>query len=485
MNQYQAQLSDLMALLNLPCVDDVTVSSLSIDSRLVESGGLFFAYPGHSSDGRQYLLQAQQAGAAAIIYEADGFALPPEIVVPAIGVHDLQGKVGLLASAFYGQPSADIQVFGVTGTNGKTTCCYLLTQAFSALGLQAAMIGTIGVGQLSGLSSASHTTPDPVSLHRLLAEFRDAGITQVCMEVSSHALDQGRVAGTQFYCVLFSNLSHDHLDYHGNMVAYGDAKRRLFTEFTSELAVINVADEFGRRLCDEASAEFVVGFGQGGDVYADDVALSAEGLQFVIEGNGVDFEVVTPLIGSINVPNLEMLVACLLSLSTPLDGIQRILAELKPAPGRMELFSANGKPRVVVDYAHTPDALDKALRSITPHCEGALWCVFGCGGDRDRAKRPVMGKAAEAYASHVVITNDNPRSEDPQRIANEIALGVEGAHTVILDRADAIEYAVTHADESDWVLVAGKGHESTQTIGQHVLGFSDREFVATLMGVAQ
>lgn len=485
MSQYQAQLPDLLALLNLPCMDDVTVQSLSIDSRQVEPGGLFFAYPGHASDGRDYLLQAQQAGAVAIIYEADGFVLPPEITVPAVGVHDLQGKVGVLASEFYGQPSADIQVFGVTGTNGKTTCCYLLTQAFSALGLQAAMIGTIGVGQLDALDTASHTTPDPVSLHRLFAEFRDAGITQVSMEVSSHALDQGRVAGTQFYCVLFSNLSHDHLDYHGNMVAYGDAKRRLFTDFTSELAVINVADEFGRRLLDEANAEFVVGYGQGGDVYADDVSLSPQGLHFVIEGNGVEFDVTTPLIGSINVPNLEMLVACLLSLSTPVDEIQRILAELKPAPGRMELFTAPAKPRVVVDYAHTPDALDKALRSITPHCDGALWCVFGCGGDRDRAKRPVMGKAAESHARHVVITNDNPRSEDPQHIADEIAAGVEGAHTVILDRADAIQYAVSHANESDWVLVAGKGHESTQTIGQQVLDFSDREFVAALMEVAQ
>lgn len=485
MSAYQAQLSDLMALLDLPCMDDLTVRSLSIDSRRVEPDGLFFAYPGNASDGRDYLLQAQQAGAVAIIYEADGFVVPPEITVPAIGVHDLRSKVGVLASEFYGQPSADIQVFGVTGTNGKTTCCYLLTQAFSLLGLQAAMIGTIGVGQLHALDTASHTTPDPVSLQRLFAEFRDAGITQVSMEVSSHALDQGRVAGTQFYCVLFTNLSHDHLDYHGNMAAYGDAKRRLFTEFTSELAVLNVADEFGRRLLDEADAEFVVGFGQGGDVYADDIHLSPEGLQFVVEGNGVDFEVATPLIGSINVPNLEMLVACLLSLSTSVEDIQRILSNLVPAPGRMELFSAPAKPRVVVDYAHTPDALDKALRSIKPHCEGALWCVFGCGGDRDRGKRPVMGSAAESHASYVVITNDNPRSEDPRQIAEEIAVGVKGAHTVILDRADAIRYAVSHADESDWVLVAGKGHESTQTIGAKVLDFSDREFVATLMGVAE
>jgi len=443
---------------------ELEVTSLEIDSRKVTEGALFFAYPGVYSDGRDYLLSAQQAGASAVVYEA-GVDLPVELIIPAFSVNGLQELVGKVANQFYQEPSSELQVFGVTGTNGKTTCCYLLTQALEKLGLSAAMIGTIGVGKLSALDSLDHTTPDPISVHRLLAMFRDQGVTQVCMEVSSHALDQGRVNGVEFFCSLFTNLTHDHLDYHGDMTSYAIAKRRLFSAFHSELVITNASDEFGAGLIDVANAEFIVSYGIGGDVFADEVTLTSEGMRLFIEGNGVDFEVATPLIGRINVANIEMLVATLLGLSVSVQDIVNILSELKPAPGRMDLFTAQAMPNVVVDYAHTPDALEKALQSVKEHCDGELWCVA----------------VSSKYADHVVITNDNPRTEVPADIASDIAAGASEKPQILLDRKQAITLAVQQAKHNDWVLVAGKGHEATQQIGDEFHCFSDRDLVLKLI----
>lgn len=483
------------------------VISITLDSRQVTPGCVFFACKGHAADGRDYVLAAQELGALAIIYEADKANLPTDLTVPAYPVHGLREMVGHAANVFYHEPSQELQVFGVTGTNGKTTCCYLLVQALSALGMKASMIGTIGAGTVAlsnaqianaqtadsqvektqddaGFTNTGLTTPDPIAVHKMLAEFRDQGVTQVCMEVSSHALDQGRVNGVSFFCTLFTNLSHDHLDYHQDMTSYGLAKQRLFTDFHSELVITNAADELGARLIDVANAEFIVQYGQGGDVYADEVTLGAQGIDLVIEGNGVEFELTTPLIGKVNVPNIEMLVATLLALSTSVEDIQNIVSQLKPAPGRMEMYSQSGLPSVVVDYAHTPDALEKALNSLNEHCAGELWCVFGCGGDRDADKRPVMGALAEQIADKAIITNDNPRSENPELIAQNIQAGMKSQNgLVMLDRAKAIRHAIDNAAENDWVLVAGKGHEATQTIGKSVLPFSDREHVAQAMGL--
>ncbi len=477
-------LANLLALLNIASQSDLQISDLTIDSRSVGAGSLFFAYPGLQADGRDYIAQAQAAGAAAVLYDPAAYDLPSEITIPAFSVANLQQQVGRLAHNFFGRACDEMQIFGVTGTNGKTTCCYLLTQALSKLGMQAAMIGTIGVGTLDDLSKAEHTTPDPISLHKVLAQLKSQGITQVCMEVSSHALEQGRVSGVEFFCTLFTNLSHDHLDYHGDMTRYGLAKQRLFTDFHSELVVTNAGDPLGASLIDVANAEFIVSYGQNGDVFADEVALDSNGIKFVFEGSGVEFSASTPLIGAVNVPNIEMLVATLLALSTSIEDIQAILSTLKPAPGRMELYKTARSASIVVDYAHTPDALEKALLSVREHCHGDLWCVFGCGGDRDQAKRPVMGAAAEAHADILIVTNDNPRSEAPASIAKQIAVGIQGEHRVILDRAEAINAAISHAKPEDWVLVAGKGHEATQQIGQHTLPFSDREHVAKSLGVA-
>lgn len=478
---YSMSLADILVLFSIASDDEINISSLVLDSRQVTEGALFFAYPGTASDGRDFVLAAQEAGASAIVYEADNFELPDAISIPAFGVYQLRNMVGFVAHEFYRQPSSELQVFGVTGTNGKTTCCYLLTQALTELGMQAAMIGTIGVGKPDGLSTASMTTPDPISLHKQFAEFRDQGVTQVCMEVSSHALDQGRVTGVQFFCTLFTNLSHDHLDYHGDMQTYAAAKQKLFTEFSSELVVTNADDEFGASLVDTADAEFIVSYGKLGDVYAEEVTLHSTGIKMLIEGNGVEFDLSTPLIGEINIPNVEMLIATLLALSTSIDDIKRIVSKLRPAPGRMEFYSGVGQPSVIVDYAHTPDALEKALLSVKKHCQGRVWCVFGCGGDRDKAKRPVMGAAVEKYADKLVVTNDNPRHESAEKIADDILSGINGDVQVILDRAQAISLTIEQAHIEDWVLIAGKGHETTQQVNDEYREFSDRKTVQKVL----
>jgi UDP-N-acetylmuramoyl-L-alanyl-D-glutamate--2,6-diaminopimelate ligase len=477
-------LADLLAILHVASDSNIEINELVIDSRKVSDGALFCAYKGVQADGRDYLQQAEKNGAAAILYDAQDFDLPDNITIPAFSISNLQARVGTLAHHFFGRACDEMQVFGVTGTNGKTTCCYLLTQALTHLGMQAAMIGTIGVGKLDSLAPADHTTPDPIALHKMLADFKAQGITQVCMEVSSHALHQGRVNGVEFFCALFTNLSHDHLDYHGDMASYGAAKQRLFSSFSSELMVTNASDSFGASLIEIANSEFIVSYGQGGDVYADEVNLGVDGIEFEFEGNGIDFSASTPLIGAVNIPNIEMLVATLLALSTSIEDIQSILASLTPAPGRMELYRVPGKASVVVDYAHTPDALEKALLSVKQHCQGELWCVFGCGGDRDQAKRSVMGAVADKGADRLIVTNDNPRSEDPAAIAAQIVTGITVNHQVILNRAEAIASAISQASLDDWILVAGKGHETTQQIGSQLLNFSDREQVQDALRVA-
>ena len=480
---YSMQLTKILSLLSIDETQDyasVEISSLVIDSRKVSKGSLFFAYPGVASDGRDYMLDAQQSGVSAIICEV-GCDVPKELTVPVYQVEGVQGLVGHVADQFYQQPSLGLQVFGVTGTNGKTTNCYLLSQALELLGMKAVMVGTIGVGAVSELQSSEHTTPDPISVHRLLAQFRDNGVTQVCMEVSSHALDQGRVNGVNFFCTLFTNLSHDHLDYHQNMDQYAAAKRKLFTAFHSELVITNAQDSLGASLIDVANAEFIVSYGRGGDVYADEVNLTKNGIKLFIEGNGIEFEVATSLIGSINVANIEMLIATLLALSTSVQDIQEIVKKVKPAPGRMELFFGKDKPQVVVDYAHTPDALEKALLSIKAHCDGQLWCVFGCGGDRDKDKRALMGNAAATHADRVLVTNDNPRSESPAQIAQQIIGGAKGEVSIELDREKAIVTSINNAEIDDWVLIAGKGHETSQQIGDECRFFSDRELVARVV----
>jgi UDP-N-acetylmuramoyl-L-alanyl-D-glutamate--2,6-diaminopimelate ligase len=486
---YVQTISDLLSSASInfsdECAPDLEVMDITLDSRQVKVGSLFCAVPGASVDGRDYIEQAIENGAAIILAEADGFAGQDVDTVPLIKVAGLSQKIGVLADAFFEHPSSEMQVFGVTGTNGKTTCCYLLAQAFTGLGHRAGIIGTLGSGEIGALQPASHTTPDAVSVHRRLAALRDDGFSQVCMEVSSHALDQARVAGLTFYATLFTNLSQDHLDYHGDMQTYAAAKSLLFTGFHSELSVVNADDELGQQIIDVADTDFMASFGEAGDVAAEEVTASENGLTFLVVGDGVEFEVQTPLVGLVNVPNVLMLCTTLLALSVSVTEIQELVGGLKPAPGRMELVTADGRPQVVIDYAHTPDALEKALLSVREHCAGELWCVFGCGGDRDKSKRPQMGAVAEQQADRLIITNDNPRSETPADIAEEIRKGIVAKDAVvILDRAEAISTAIAEAAPNDWILIAGKGHESTQTIGGDVLPFSDQQHAKAALEVA-
>lgn len=494
--KYSMTLGELMRVIDIDVGDDIEIASLCIDSRQVKSGALFFAYPGALSDGRNFIEQAQAAGATAIAYEACDYQLSGNINVPTFAVENLSFKIGILADHFYQQPSAELQVFGVTGTNGKTTCSYLLAQAFNNLGMQTALVGTLGVGCLDALSSSGHTTPDAVSIHRLLAHWRDQGVTQVCMEVSSHALDQRRTAGVRFYCTLFTNLSHDHLDYHGDIEQYRLAKQRLFTDHPSELLISNADDSMGADLVDIGASDFIASYGLSrGDVRCNDIRLTQTGMAFLVETDDIEFEVETSLIGEINVPNLLLVITTLLSLSIDVTEIQSIVKNLRSAPGRMELYKSahssdkgSDLPSVVIDYAHTPDALEKALQSIRKHCDGELWCVFGCGGDRDKAKRPSMGEIAGRLADQVIITNDNPRSEPPEAIAAQIEAGVDSRFSnkveITLDRAEAIKRSINQAKINDWVLVAGKGHETTQTIGNNNHEFSDRLQVEQNLEVA-
>lgn len=465
---------------------DVQVNDLTLDSRTVKPGDLFVAFPGTAQDGRDYILQAQEQGAAAVVYETNDYQLPDGVSIPAIAVEDLQHVTGLIADRFFGSPSDSMQVFGVTGTNGKTTCCYLLTQALTSLGLKAAMIGTIGIGEIGKLQSASHTTPDAISVHRLLAQLMKQGVTHVCMEVSSHALDQGRVVGVNFFACLFTNLSHDHLDYHKTMENYAAAKKRLFTDFASELVITNADDELGEQLIDIANSEFIASYGNKGDIAAEQVTLEESGVVLEIVGSGVDFDLPTSLVGKVNVPNVLLITTTLLALSVDIEQIQAAFKSMQAAPGRMETFYAPERPVVVVDYAHTPDALERVLNSIKQHCTGKLWCVFGCGGDRDKAKRPLMGNIATALSDFVVITDDNPRTETPEQIVSDIVRDIKFTDSiqVIHDRGVAIEWALDKAEEDDWVLVAGKGHEQSQHFADKTIEFSDRAWVKSCLGVA-
>ena len=487
---YQQQLSAMLTLLGVDGGDykQTLITGLALDSRQVVAGDVFIAYQGSQADGRDYLVAAQQAGAVAILYEAE--QAPPinsEINIPCFAVNGLSAQVGYLAHEFYQAPSEQCQVFGVTGTNGKTTCAFLLAQMLqnimrsssdSSNDAKVAFIGTIGVGLIDDLlthrhSSPKNTTPDPIALHKTLGEFRDQGVTQVCMEVSSHALDQGRVNGVRFFCTQFTNLSQDHLDYHHTMQEYAAAKQRLFSEHRSELAVINADDVLGAQLLDIGETDFAVSYGDAGDVRAEQVTLNEQGIELEIHTDELDFIVQTPLIGALNVPNLLLLSATLLALSVEVADIQQGFKQLQPASGRMQLLGAKHQASVVIDYAHTPDALEQALLSVREHCDEVLWCVFGCGGDRDQSKRPLMGAAAQKGADRVVITNDNPRSEAGEVIAEQVLAGMQGAVDVELDRARAIAQTIQRATANDWVLIAGKGHETSQNINGVLHPFSD------------
>jgi UDP-N-acetylmuramoyl-L-alanyl-D-glutamate--2,6-diaminopimelate ligase len=475
------------------------IVDLAIDSRDVRAGSLFLALRGTKSHGLAHAEDAAARGASAVLWEPAAGVDPPAFAgqLFAAPVPDLRRLAGRIADRFFQWPSSQMRIVGITGTNGKTTCAYLITQCLERLGRPAAYMGTLGWGFLGRLETPTHTTPDAVSVHRSLAQLKSQGVREVAMEVSSHALDQGRVDGVRFHSAAFTNLSRDHLDYHASMQAYADAKARLFSGQDLEQAVINVGDPFGRELAHKlmgGAPLTAVWIGSRADAWlaerfleAREVRLDLHGISLDIEGSSGEISLSTKLLGRFNAENVLVVLGCLLALGVPLAQAAAALGACSAPPGRMEVVEAPapGKPLAVIDYAHTPDALAKALTALREHCRGALWCVFGCGGDRDAGKRPIMGSIADELADQIIVTDDNPRSEDPQEIIRAITRGIRTRRArVIPDRAAAIAAALNRAGASDIVLIAGKGHEDYQIYGATRRSFSDRTEAQKILGVA-
>ncbi|WP_432696313.1 UDP-N-acetylmuramoyl-L-alanyl-D-glutamate--2,6-diaminopimelate ligase [Marinobacterium sp. YM272] len=464
------------------------VSGLCLDSRCVRPGDLFFARSGVRHRGVDFIPEAAKKGAvAAVVDEREVDEQQAQnLGLPVIRVAGLDTQIGMAASHFYGEPTREMRVIGITGTNGKTSCAHFLAQALNSCGLKAALIGTIGNGFPGQLREATHTTPDAISLHAEMARLRNEGADAVVMEVSSHALDQGRVAGVQFDVAAYTNLTHDHLDYHGNMEAYAAAKARLFTEYGAPIQVLNADDAECRRLLDQAcpAGGERIGFSvhsSAAPVYADQLDMRSQGLMFELHTPWGEVMASSPVLGEFNLSNLLLVSAVLGGMGYELSNIASALASLKAVSGRMERVSESRLPVVLVDYAHTPDALDKALQATRAHLNGRarLWVVFGCGGDRDTAKRALMGEIAARGADEVVLTSDNPRSENPHSILQMINEGISAERSVHVeaDRAQAIAWTIAQANDRDIVLVAGKGHETYQEINGVRQPFSDQEQV--------
>ncbi|TVQ36097.1 MAG: UDP-N-acetylmuramoyl-L-alanyl-D-glutamate--2,6-diaminopimelate ligase [Wenzhouxiangella sp.] len=460
---------------------DLAVRGLAMDSRCLRPGDLFVALAGASGHGFDHLEAALAAGAVAVLCESQDQA-PAGGAMPVIGVPELRKRLPELARRLWGDP-AQMDLLAVTGTNGKTSVAWLLAQA-----LDGAMIGTLGVGRPGEQISTGLTTPDVLSVYRALAELREVGIRTVVLEASSHALDQERLAGLSFSTVIFTTLGHDHLDYHGDLDHYAAAKARLFGDYASQRQLINRDDAFGARLAERLSGSpGLVTYGCDGRA-----SLDVTGRLGAIARTGLSGEVQLPdsliavrsrLLGRINFMNLLVVVAELDARGFDAREIQRRVEALLPVPGRMQALAGG---RVVIDYAHTPDALENVLTSLREVTPGELWCVFGCGGDRDRAKRPLMGRIAEALADRIVLTDDNPRNENSLAIIREIQAGMRHPNRcqVVADRAQAIARAIRSAAAEDVVLVAGKGHEIEQVIGDRRLPFSDEQAVREALEVA-
>ena len=474
------------------------VQGLCLDSRSVRPGDLFFALAGNQSHGMKYAATAVALGASAILYDPAGNGADyacPSLDIPCIPVAGLAQQVGFVADRFFGEPSVHINVVGVTGTNGKTSCSHFLASAMAENG-NAAVVGTLGWGLPGALQPTAHTTPDAIEVHGLLAKLRAKSFAHVAMEASSHGLDQGRLNGVRFEGCLFTNLSRDHLDYHLTMEAYLEAKLRLVSWTGLNYVVFNLDDGSANAILTRISGTVrKLGFTLTGKtptnrlgfelVQASAIEHTQAGISFEVAFNGETARISAPLFGGFNVENLLGVVAVLLAKGLKLDEVARRVKQVRAVPGRMERFSAATGQTAVVDYAHTPDALEKALASLRSHCHGSLWVVFGCGGDRDRGKRPQMGAIAGRWADHVVLTDDNPRSETGDAIINDILNGCERQDVIVnRDRRQAIAYAVGQLGPDDVLLVAGKGHEQTQEIAGVKHPFSDRAIVNQLLGWA-
>ncbi|MFP4609466.1 MAG: UDP-N-acetylmuramoyl-L-alanyl-D-glutamate--2,6-diaminopimelate ligase [Thiohalophilus sp.] len=473
----------------IPASLDCPISDMVMDSRQVVEGCLFVAVKGHNVDGVDYINAAIAQGAVAILREVSGDETGVTSLswktsstgqtIPVVSLNDLSRQVGSLAARFYGSPSSRLFVVGITGTNGKTSCSQFVAQVLNQE-QPCGVIGTLGRGLYGRLEDSGHTTPDVIANHRWLAKMYAQGAASVVMEVSSHALDQGRVDQVQFDCAVFTNLTHEHLDYHGDMASYASVKQRLFQTPDLKTAVINRDDAYGREL--EAILDKsvkVISYGMQPEykpaLLAQEIRLLADGLQFRVESGYGTGEITTQLLGRFNISNLLAALGALLAKGMAFDDALTRLAGVRTVSGRMETLGGNGQPLVVIDYAHTPDALQHVLEALREHTRGILWCVFGCGGERDKQKRSLMGKIAEVYADRVVVTNDNPRHENPVDIIEQILSGMSDSDKAYVerDRQKAIESVIQGAEPQDVILVAGKGHENYQQVGDERRPFSD------------
>ncbi|MBI4984851.1 MAG: UDP-N-acetylmuramoyl-L-alanyl-D-glutamate--2,6-diaminopimelate ligase [Rhodocyclales bacterium] len=454
----------------------VKVTQLCLDSRAVRPGDVFVALRGHHTDGRAYIGDAVERGAAGVLYEAGAVTTIP---VPHVAVERLDALAGAVAHLVYGRPSEHLWLCGVTGTNGKTSVSQWIAQAMQLMSKRCGVIGTLGNGFPGQLAASANTTPDAVALHRQLAQFVAQGAVGCAMEVSSIGLDQARTAGAVFDTAVLTNLTRDHLDYHGDMATYAAAKAQLFESAGLKTAVLNLDDPFGADLAARLAGRVrTIGYTLAGQKGADTVlagtelAMTEAGMAFTLNG----MRIAAPVVGRFNAANLLAVIGALLARGETMAACATALAGIEPPRGRMQAIGGQGRPLVVVDYAHTPDALEKALTALhgTARARGGkLICIFGCGGGRDPGKRPLMGAVAEALADCVVLTSDNPRDEDPLAILAAIRAGMKSALLVEADRAAAIRYAVLAAEPNDTLLLAGKGHEPYQETAGVRHPFSD------------
>jgi UDP-N-acetylmuramoyl-L-alanyl-D-glutamate--2,6-diaminopimelate ligase len=472
---------------------------LRSDSRAVVAGDAFFAYPGERSDGRRHIAQAIERGAAAIVWEGDGFGWQPGWALPHRPVPGLKPLCGPIASRFLDEPSARIEVVAVTGTNGKTSCTQWIAQGLQRAGRDAAVIGTLGAGRPGALADVGLTTPDALALQHLFADLAADGVGDVAIEASSIGLDQGRLDGTRIAVAVYTNLSRDHLDHHGTMQAYAGAKAALFAWPGLRAVVVNLDDPWvGAMLAPVAPGVPRIGYrvarpgvrahaqAVGRELVAASVAMDARGMRIGLDGDFGSATFTTPLIGRFNVENLLAVCGAWLAMGLGLDAAVDGLSALAPVPGRLQSVpGGDAAPLVIVDYAHTPEALANALQALRPVADargGRLWCLFGAGGDRDAGKRPEMGAAAERLADHAVLTSDNPRSESPQAILDAIRAGMAAAPTACEpDRAVAIRDTIRAAGAADVVLLAGKGHEPYQEIAGVRHPFSDLDHASAAL----
>jgi len=462
--------------------EDIPINGLCLDSRKIQPGNLFVALQGAKNDGVAFIDDAIKRGAAAVI--ADKKIMPAKNI-PIIYLPNLAKLLGKIAANFYDHPARQLKIAGITGTNGKTSCAYFIAQALEKLNVATGLIGTLGIGMLNNLVAQGLTTPDAITLQKALHDFLNNHVGHVAMEVSSHSLVQSRVAEIFFEVGVFTNLTLDHLDYHGTMQAYGLAKQQLFENDRCRHAVLNADDAFSRIIQQNLHRRFLTYslWQPSADIFAEDIRYD-HGIKALVHTPWGRATLSVNLVGDFNLSNVLATLASLCLFGIPLNDAVQALSKINCVPGRMEKVGGDHLPDIIIDFSHTPDALEKALKTLKKQCQGKLICVFGCGGDRDKGKRPIMGKIAEQYADMLIITNDNPRTEDPLSIANDILAGMLNPQSakVTLDRADAIELSLSLAASQDCILIAGKGAECFQYIGEEKIVFNDKDKVKRFIG---